>query len=595
MKWKYTLLKILLSLLQITLVTSNLSGQYCSSGATSTSDTRIDSIHLAGETVTINVVNRTSCQGYTDNTAVPAADLMIGQNYTVGFTSGTCGMNLTQSVSVYIDWNMDQDFDDIGEFIGNGGYQRGPNSQSLNFTAGACGSSATGLTRMRIVIGEWNIPTACGAYPIGETEDYTINVLPNTSIPISNQFSITGDAVQTSPECIRLTSATNNQLGMAWDVSNRLNFANSFSYDFQVNLGSNNGGADGIMFLIQNDDDLECVLPVGGWGAGNIDSSLCIEIDTYLNSSDRDDGLPGVGCVTGDGPDHLDIWLDGNINPFGNCANPGARIIPNAVALMDGGVEYDIENGLNHVFRITWTPGSPGIITASILNVTASITYGTVSYAFDPMVVFGTNTPMYGFSASTGGLNNEQILCIPSILLETKLISFNAELTDEMEVAINWEASHSDELDYFEVERSIDGIFFEHLALVAAKEQLNQIYPYQVIDPRPIIGKSYYRLKQVNAKGSEEYSSIRAVEYRPKMTDNIHVYPNPTTDHIRVVLEEIGTLDISIVNALGQVVKVGHYKNRNRVVVNTAELSGGIYYMNIAVDNKTTVVKIILR
>jgi hypothetical protein len=45
-------------------------------------------------------------------------------------------------------------------------------------------------------------------------------------------------------------------------------------------------------------------------------------------------------------------------------------------------------------------------MTASILNSALTITYGTITATFNPLTVFGTNTPYFGFTASTGGLSN---------------------------------------------------------------------------------------------------------------------------------------------------------------------------------------------
>ena len=161
-------------------------------------------------------------------------------------------------------------------------------------------------------------------------------------------------------------------------------------------------------------------------GAQGISNSLILEIDTYLNTEDRDDGMPTVLCTGGPDPDHLDIWLNGNINPAGGLCpgSPGARIIPAAVELTNGGAPYDIENVLNHTLRITWTPGAPGTFTARVMDASATITYGAVSHSFDPMTVFGTNAPFFGFTASTGGLVNQQSFCFPPTILSESGIDF---------------------------------------------------------------------------------------------------------------------------------------------------------------------------
>lgn len=570
---------------------SGLKAQYCASNATSTIDSKIDQIILVGESTTINQGSAGPCQTYTDYTSLAPADLMIGNNYTIEITLGTCGGNYNKSANIYIDLNQDHDFDDAGESIGTTGIVNPTTTVSVDFTLGGpCAVTPVyGTTRMRIVLSE-GTPNDCGTYTYGETEDYTVTILANPSAPSYGQFYLIGDAIQTSPQCMQLTAATNGQLGMAWDISNTLDFASGFSYDFMVNLGNDNGGADGMMFIIQNDPNLHCVLPSGGWGAGNVSNSLSIEIDTYLNTEDRDDGIPGVLCSGGPSPDHLDIWLNGVVNPSGTCSSsPGARVIPAAVPLLDAGVDYDIENGLDHVFRVTWTPGvggALGTLTAVLMDAGASTIYGTVSHSFDPMTIFGTLTPIYGISGSTGGLNNEQSFCIPAILLGDKVVDFSANLNLNEGTDLQWTVNNQQNTDYFVVEKSDNGIDFETLEEIKVQHNY-ATYTYVAIDPTPWIGMTYYRLKQVHLDGSISYSILKAVERKEITGDYIQIFPNPVDDQLTVELKENIHVQVALRNQLGQVIPVLSTHAGNRVTLDLTSLQAGIYLLEVKEKNKT--------
>ena len=559
--------------------------QYCASNSTSTADSKIDRVRLTGETVSINQNSAGPCESYTDNTALPAADLMVGNAYTVDITLGTCGGNYSKSATVFIDLNMDNDFDDAGENLGNTGFTSSTATLSVSFTVGSCGTPLLGTTRMRVVGREGGTPTPCGTYTWGETEDYTVEIIANPSPSAPNQFYLVGDAVQTSTQCIQLTAASNGQLGMAWDVQNTLDFSASFSYDFTVNFGSNNGGADGIMFIIQNDPDLHCVSPSGGWGAGNISNSLIIEMDTYLNTEDRDDGLPGVLCSGGAEPDHMDIWINGSINPFGSCGvSPGARIIPAAIPTLDGGANHNIENGLDHTLRISWVPG--GTMTASLMNAAATTTYATVTHSFDPLVLFGTNTPIYGISGSTGGLNNQQSFCIPAILLNNTIVEFDARLNQNKEVDINWAAFSSNNGDWFSVEKSYDFLFFEELTNTATQGPLDEVNYYHVIDEYPFPGVTYYRLKFHDINGGYTYSDIRAVEYL-RENNNINIYPNPARDIATVELAYVSEINIELYNQLGQPIFVPVLYSDRKAVLDISILAAGIYVVQVETEQSS--------
>ena len=153
----------------------------------------------------------------------------------------------------------------------------------------------------------------------------TVSSFTNTA-----EYTLIGNAAS-SGSCTTLTPNSTNQKGCAWDVNSTLNFLAPFSYDFIINLGSSDAGADGAAFVMQNDPKARCACGTAGGslGAGGISNSLIIEIDTYLNSEDRDDGMAGVLCSGGPEPDHLDVWLNGNVNPAGGaCPTPAAKTFP---------------------------------------------------------------------------------------------------------------------------------------------------------------------------------------------------------------------------------------------------------------------------
>ncbi|MCP4438883.1 MAG: hypothetical protein GY810_08050 [Aureispira sp.] len=559
------------------LVHSN--AQYCTSNATNTDDTGIDQVVLVGDVTTISQSSAGVCADYTDNTGLAAADLAIGGSYALDVTLGTCGGDYNKEAQAFIDWNQDGDFDDAGENIGSTGFTSSTTILTINFVAGGCGGTALlGNTRLRVVLVEGGVSSPCGTYSWGETEDYTVEVKTGTGP--TNDFNIAGDAIETGTGCVQLTADVGSQQGYAWGQNSHLNFGSDFSYDFTVNLGDDNGGADGIAFIIQNDPANICVTGSGGWGAGGIANSLAVEIDTYLNTEDRDDGLPGVGCSTsGVEPDHLDIWLNGDINPSGFCgSSPGARIIPAAVALTDGGSDHEIENGLDHVFRVAWDLGTT-TLSAGIWDATGTIHYGTVSHSFDPLVLFGTTTPFYGFSASTGGFSNEQSFCAPADLLLAEITEVKAQVISE-EVKFSW-VTKSEELgDQFIVERSQDGIYFEELSFI---EGVGTAHEYSVWDELPYQGVSYYRLKEIDARGEVYYSELKAVTIANSL-EHLGVYPNPVNDLLWLDISDITDiedLDIKIYNSVARSFEPLVTQKGKHFLLDVQALDAGVYMMQV--------------
>ena len=178
---------------------SNLS--YCASSPGSNDYTNIELISLIGDNGNdINNSTSGACDTYEDYTSQNAT-VSAGQSYSVNVTLGTCNFSgsggsaqyLDDSTGVFIDWNIDGDFDDTDEKIevvySNMGTTQSPISHTISFTVP--NSAIAGATRMRVVSqAQMNHPTlpdgpvsacAVGDYATtyvqpwyGATEDYTV-------------------------------------------------------------------------------------------------------------------------------------------------------------------------------------------------------------------------------------------------------------------------------------------------------------------------------------------------------------------------------------------------------------------------------------
>lgn len=138
--------------------------------------------------VQLNTIDNTSSSnvmsgftGYTNFTNF-STDLTQGVEYKLKLSSG---YYYSSRVSVWIDYNMDGAFS-INENIALNSY-----ASEIKFTIPY--STTLGKTRMRIIAGPsfYSYTDICGYfYDYGETEDYTINILPNTTPPSINFYSL---------------------------------------------------------------------------------------------------------------------------------------------------------------------------------------------------------------------------------------------------------------------------------------------------------------------------------------------------------------------------------------------------------------------
>lgn len=446
---------------------------------------------------------------------------------------------------------------------------------SLTWTPPAAGT-------YRILINRFSCTTGGGPATLA----YNVSTPPP---PTNPNFSLVGNAVAGStPDCVVLTSNANSQLGCAWFQANSLDFASPFSVDYTVNLGSNDGGADGMTFVLHNDPLGQCACGVlgGALGAAGITNSLIIEIDTYLNSEDRDDGMPNVSCFGGSEPDHLDIWLNGDLNlPGGACpSSPGPRVVPAAIELMDGALAYNIENGLDHVFRVQWTPGAPGTLTATVLNASATTAYGSISHSFDPMTVFGTNTPIAGFAAATGGLSNQHSFCAPITVLPMEPMDFSA-MKDGAGVFLEWEIQEEGENEKYTVERAgkmdgtVEWTLIDQILARSENGNANPAQKYSAWDRAPLSGDNFYRLRILDANGDVSYSNIAQVHMDGLL--QVSIFPNPASKRFTLHVPELQSpFHLRIVDANGRTVLEKDLAGVENVI-ETDRLPQGIYFVEL--------------
>ena len=179
---------------------------YCSSYPGSSDFSNIDNVILIGDNY--NITNNTTgqCDQYEDYTVTMFADITEGQPYTIDIDLGVCNngntTNYPSGAKVFIDWNIDGDFTDPGEEVGN--IANGVAvSTSIPITVPFTG--VYGATRMRIVsqfqstvtpIGPCDIGTWAPTYTepwFGATEDYSIviNSATITATYLWNNLAVT--------------------------------------------------------------------------------------------------------------------------------------------------------------------------------------------------------------------------------------------------------------------------------------------------------------------------------------------------------------------------------------------------------------------
>lgn len=161
--------------------------------------------------------------------------------------------------------------------------------------------------------------------------------------------------------------------------------------------------------------------------------------------------------------------------------------------------------------------------------------------------------------------------------LPVRFLDFSAT-AEEKQVVLSWKTSDEINNAGFHVERSSDGSSWEDLAFVPASSAYKSIYTYRYADKAPLVGNSYYRLRQVDIDEKYSYSTIIRVK-SDDFASRCYIYPNPARDVVKVY-GNVSNKDIRLFSGDGKFIK--SYKNTSMLDVHF--LQPGLYYLRIEGD-----------
>ncbi|MBK7971168.1 MAG: T9SS type A sorting domain-containing protein [Bacteroidetes bacterium] len=180
--------------------------------------------------------------------------------------------------------------------------------------------------------------------------------------------------------------------------------------------------------------------------------------------------------------------------------------------------------------------------------------------------------------------------------LPVELINFDANPVDNKEVLCSWVTASEINNDFFTLERSRNGINFEHVGTVDGAGNSNVTLSYSFTDKNPYPGISYYRLRQTDFDGETSNSPIVAVRIEtiePVFT----IFPNPTTGDVYVISENTSSsaVRLYIYDSAGRHVYEKLIQSNEVVQMNLHAFARGIYTVKIASPEKTQMAKLVLQ
>ncbi len=225
----------------------------------------------------------------------------------------------------------------------------------------------------------------------------------------------------------------------------------------------------------------------------------------------------------------------------------------------------DIHNTENDLMPLKLTGTTWYCPTNSLFTSTTQQGTGVLDANTNKLTWTGLST--FSFFGAAGNKN---------AILPVNLINFKANCVNK-NVKLNWQTASESNNDYFDIERSTDGLSYANFLRVNGNGTTNEQHNYTAYDEQPLAGNTYYRLKQVDFNGSTTY-------YNPQMVNcaddaNSSIYPNPNngTFLIKGLQEES---ELQLIDALGKNLLTKNV-SANETTYEVTTLQEGIYFLLI--------------
>ena len=236
-----------------------------------------------------------------------------------------------------------------------------------------------------------------------------------------------------------------------------------------------------------------------------------------------------------------------------------------------------------------WTQGGasfPYVSAGSIVTITNANTNGSVNtsdYIF-----------FHNWEISTGSSCSRLPVVLQvggACITPVSLIGFYAE-KQTTSTMLNWITATEKNNNYFEVERSLDGVNFEKIGQLAGAGNSSNATIYNFEDKNSYSTRAYYRLAQYDFDGALEYSYIISVEHESILA--IQVAPNPFNSSVELIVKSATSqkATVSIVDLSGHPVFESTINTNSQVLLGE-NLSAGVYLLQIRANNEVKTLRIV--
>lgn len=207
------------------------------------------------------------------------------------------------------------------------------------------------------------------------------------------------------------------------------------------------------------------------------------------------------------------------------------------------------------------------------------------------------NRSVGALTTNTRVTGNIQAITISAPLglnpLPVKLINYNVVLLQNT-AKITWSTVGELNNDYFNLEKSVDGINWTSIAMIDGQLSSDNVINYEFTDANLVQGMQFYRLSQTDINGESETFNVLSLDVIPASVQ-IQAYPNPTNGIIHIELNQENTenTSVKVLNSMSQLVMENNQPENNRITLDLTSLDAGIYFIQVNNGVQTETIRIV--
>lgn len=178
------------------------------------------------------------------------------------------------------------------------------------------------------------------------------------------------------------------------------------------------------------------------------------------------------------------------------------------------------------------------------------------------------------------------------VVLPVTWLYVNGQLQNNL-AFLRWATSSENNTYQFIIEHSVDGIYFSTVGNIAAAGNSTLTKRYEFSQHKPVVGKNFYRIKQIDLDGKFSYSSIVLLK-QPTFKTTLIISPNPTQNVVSIYFENDDAKTIELFGINGKLLQSEQIKagsNTHKIYLD--KYSSGVYLLRLQSINGTTTHKII--